>query len=73
MSASENSVRIVALCATIAMTSLPVLSQLGLADHYPTEADAILAAQRSARNNSRNRRRRRPPSCPGAEPGVLPG
>jgi len=47
MSASENSVRIVALCATIAMTSLPVLSQLGLADHYPTEADAILAAQRT--------------------------
>jgi hypothetical protein len=47
MSAPKNSVRIAALCASVAMTSLLVLSQFGLADHYNTEADAILAAQRA--------------------------
>jgi hypothetical protein len=40
--------RIAALVATVAVTTLVFASQLGLAGHYTSEADAVLAAKRVA-------------------------
>jgi hypothetical protein len=47
MNAPKTAARIAALCASTAMTALLFFSQFGLAEHYTTEADAVVAAQRA--------------------------
>jgi len=48
MNTQRKPVQLGALLASMAMTALLIGSQLGLADHYTTQADAMLAAKRSA-------------------------
>jgi hypothetical protein len=48
MNARNATTRIAALLAAVAMTTLTLGSQFGLAGHYSAEADAVMAAKRTA-------------------------
>ena len=47
MNAHRPAQRLAALCAALVMSVLVIASQLGLAEHYVTAADAMLAARQA--------------------------
>jgi hypothetical protein len=48
MNARQSAPRLAALLAAVAMGTISIGSQLGLARHYAGEADAVVASKRAA-------------------------